>query len=81
MSTGDSESTASHNGTKSILAPTSGFGSSFTDSSSTLFSLYLSHAEKYDKDQSETWKAGAEGTLLFVRSILLQLLAPLSRRL
>jgi hypothetical protein len=59
------------NGTKGILTPTSEFDSSFTDSSSTLYSLYLSHAEKYDKYQAETWKAGAEGILVFVRSTLL----------
>ena len=55
------------NGTKGILTPTSELNSQFTDSSSTLFSLYLSHAEKYDKYLTETWKAGAEGILLFVR--------------
>ena len=53
------------------MTPTSELDSSFTDSSSTLFSLYLSHAEKYDKDQTETWKAGAEGILVFVCSTLL----------
>jgi hypothetical protein len=40
----------------------------YTDSSSALFSLYLSHAEKYDRDQTESWKAGADGILVFVRS-------------
>ena len=44
--------------------------SEYTDSSSTLFSLYLSHAEKYDRDQTEGWKAGADGILVFVRRIL-----------
>ncbi|KAI0290714.1 hypothetical protein BC826DRAFT_912919, partial [Russula brevipes] len=39
--------------------------SEFTDSSSTLFSLYLSHAEKYDIDQTDGWKAGADGILVF----------------
>ena len=53
------------------MTPTSELDSSFTDSSSTLFSLYLSHAEKYDKYQAETWKAGADGILVFVRSTLL----------
>ena len=62
----------SDNGTKGgILTATSEFDSSFTDSSSTLFSLYLSHAEKYDEDQVKTWKAGAQGILVFVRSALL----------
>ena len=41
----------------------------FTDSSSTLFSLYLSHAERHDKDQAEGWKEGANGILVFVRSL------------
>jgi hypothetical protein len=59
------------NGTKGILTPTSESDSLFTDSSSTLYSLYLSHAEKYDKDQVETWKAGAEGIIVFVCSTLL----------
>jgi len=43
--------------------------SSFTDSSSTLFSLYLSHAEKHDRDQAEGWKVGADGILVFVRRL------------
>lgn len=45
--------------------------SSFTDSSSSLFSQYLSYAEKHDKEQTESWKAGADGTLVFVRNRLL----------
>ncbi|KAF8490247.1 hypothetical protein F5888DRAFT_1742198 [Russula emetica] len=44
---------------------TSEFESSFTDSSSTLFSQYLSYADKHDKEQAESWKASAEGTLVF----------------
>jgi hypothetical protein len=47
---------------------------SYSDSSSTLFSLYLSHAEKHDKDQAESWKAGADGILVFVRSFFFSLL-------
>ncbi|KAH9983423.1 hypothetical protein BJV74DRAFT_797411 [Russula compacta] len=39
--------------------------SEFTDSSGNLFSLYLSHAEKYDRDQTERWKADADGILVF----------------
>ncbi|KAH9955834.1 hypothetical protein BC827DRAFT_1234983 [Russula dissimulans] len=38
---------------------------SFADSSSTIFSIYLSHAEKHDKSVTESWKAGADGTLVF----------------
>ena len=44
------------------------FGSSFTDTSSTLFSQYLSYADKYDTEQAESWKASADGTLFFVRN-------------
>jgi hypothetical protein len=45
---------------------TSEFDSSFTDTSSTLFSQYLSYADKHDTEQAESWKASAEGTLVFV---------------
>ena len=40
----------------------------FTDESSHLFSLYLSHAEKHDKELAENWIAGADGILVFVRA-------------
>ncbi len=40
-----------------------------TPNPSRLFSLYLSHAEKHDRDQAESWKAGAEGILVFVSRI------------
>ncbi|KAH9030765.1 hypothetical protein EDB85DRAFT_1402991 [Lactarius pseudohatsudake] len=39
--------------------------SQFTDESSHLFSLYLSYAEKHDKEQTDSWKAGADGILVF----------------
>ncbi|KAI9453858.1 hypothetical protein BJY52DRAFT_1287207 [Lactarius psammicola] len=42
-----------------------GHDSQFTDESSHLFSLYLSYAEKHDKQQTENWKAGADGILVF----------------
>jgi hypothetical protein len=45
---------------------TSEFDSSFTDTSSALFSQYLSHADKHDTEQAESWKASADGTLVFV---------------
>ena len=55
---------------ESILpGPISESDSSFTDTSSTLFSLYLSHAEKHDKERAESWKASADGTLVFVSRI------------
>ncbi|KAI0302899.1 hypothetical protein B0F90DRAFT_1713364 [Multifurca ochricompacta] len=49
-----------------ILGPAPADGEApFTDSSSPLFSLYLSHAEKHDQEQSDRWKAGADGILVF----------------
>ncbi|KAI9453857.1 hypothetical protein BJY52DRAFT_795223 [Lactarius psammicola] len=42
-----------------------GHEAQFTDESSHLFSLYLSYAEKHDKQQTENWKAGADGILVF----------------
>ncbi|KAH9030779.1 hypothetical protein EDB85DRAFT_1403082 [Lactarius pseudohatsudake] len=42
-----------------------GADAQFTDESSHLFSLYLSFAEKHDKEQTENWKAGADGILVF----------------
>ena len=45
---------------------------SYTDSSSALFALYLSHADKHDKDQTDSWKADADGILVFVRSLHLR---------
>jgi hypothetical protein len=50
---------------------TSESDASFTDSSSTLFSQYLSYAEKHDKEQAESWKTSADGTLVFVCNRLL----------
>ena len=46
---------------------------SFADSSSGLFSLYLSHAEKHDKDMMESWQASADGILVFVCALLVLL--------
>ena len=74
-----SESVTSHITTAPIEQSHVGFDglwgqepeSEFTDSSSTLFSLYLSHAEKYDRDQTEGWKAGADGILVFVCRLLI----------
>ncbi|KAH9166550.1 hypothetical protein EDB89DRAFT_2232827 [Lactarius sanguifluus] len=42
-----------------------GADAQFTDESSHLFSLYLSFAEKHDKEQTDNWKAGADGILVF----------------
>ena len=40
----------------------------YGDSSNALFSMYLSRAEKFDKEQSESWKGNADGILVFVRA-------------
>ena len=42
-------------------------GANYGDSSNALFSMYLSRAEKFDKEQSESWKGNADGILVFVR--------------
>ena len=38
----------------------------YGDSSDKLFSVYLSQADKFDKEQSESWKGDTEGILVFV---------------
>jgi hypothetical protein len=43
-------------------------GANYGDSSNALFSMYLSRAEKFDKEQSESWKGNADGILVFVRA-------------
>jgi hypothetical protein len=42
-------------------------GDTYSDSSGALFSMYLSRAENYDKERAESWKADADGILIFVR--------------
>jgi hypothetical protein len=39
----------------------------FVDSSRPIFSMYLEMAEEEDKKLAESWKADAEGILVFVR--------------
>ena len=39
----------------------------FVDSFSPIFSMYLEMAEEEDKKLAESWKADAEGILVFVR--------------
>ena len=41
--------------------------SGFVDGSGPIFSMYLGMAEEEDKDMAESWKADAEGILVFVR--------------
>jgi hypothetical protein len=38
----------------------------YGDPSDRLFSVYLAQAEKFDKEQSESWKGDTEGILVFV---------------
>jgi hypothetical protein len=45
--------------------------SNFADSSGPIFSMYLGMAEEEDKKIAESWKADAEGILVFVRLYLL----------
>jgi hypothetical protein len=44
----------------------------YGDPSDKLFSIYLAQADKFDKEQSESWKGDTEGILVFVcrRNIL-----------
>ena len=46
-------------------------GSDFVDSSGPIFSMYMEMAEEEDKKLAESWKADAEGILVFVRRNLL----------
>ena len=41
--------------------------SGFIDSSGPIFSMYLGMAEEEDEKTAESWKADAEGILVFVR--------------
>jgi hypothetical protein len=47
--------------------------SGFIDSSGPIFSMYLGMAEEEDEKMAESWKADAEGILVFVRLYLLVL--------
>ena len=42
-------------------------GFDFVDSSGPIFSMYMEMAEEEDKKLAESWKADAEGILVFVR--------------
>ena len=50
-----------------ISNPAAHAGDTYSDSSGALFSMYLSRAENYDKEIAESWKADADGILIFVR--------------
>ena len=45
--------------------------SDFVDGSGPIFSMYLEMAEEEDKKMAESWKADAEGILVFVRLYIL----------
>ena len=47
--------------------------SGFVDSSGPIFSMYMEMAEEEDKKLTESWKADADGILIFVRIYLLAL--------
>ena len=40
----------------------------YSDSSGAIFSMYITRAQKFDEENAENWKGGAEGILVFVRS-------------
>ena len=42
-------------------------GFDFVDSSGPIFSMYMEMTEEEDKKMAESWKADAEGILVFVR--------------
>lgn len=48
-----------------ISNPAAHAGDTYSDSSGALFSMYLSRAENYDKEIAESWKADADGILIF----------------
>ncbi len=45
--------------------------SNFVDGSGPIFSMYVERAEEEDKKMVESWKADADGALIFVRLHLL----------
>ncbi len=42
----------------------------YGDPSDRLFSVYLTQADRFDKEQSESWRGDTEGILVFVRPTL-----------
>ena len=47
-------------------APPNVVDGNYGDPSDRLFSVYLAQADKFDKEQSESWKGDTEGILVFV---------------
>ena len=50
----------------------------YGDPSDKIFSVYLAQADKFDKEQSESWKGDTEGILVFVCRRIILSLAPLT---
>jgi hypothetical protein len=50
----------------------------YGDPSDKIFSVYLAQADKFDKEQSESWKGDTEGILVFVCRRTILSLAPLT---
>ena len=55
-------------------------GFDFVDSSGPIFSMYMEMAEEEDKKMADSWKADAEGILVFVRHYILVLCFKLIHR-
>ena len=49
----------------------------YGDPSDKLFFIYLAQADKFDKEQSESWNGDTEGILVFVRPTVLASVAKL----
>ena len=60
-----------HSESRSAQNQASQAESSFVDSSGPLFSMYMGMAEEEDMKLAESWKADADGILIFVRLYLL----------
>lgn len=67
QSSGQRSTVAYNQAVERITDPATHAGDTYSDSSGALFSMYLSRAENYDKERAESWKADADGILIFVR--------------
>jgi hypothetical protein len=59
-------STALETGVSTGVAHPNVAEGNYGDPSDRLFSVYLAQADKFDKEQSESWKGDTEGILVFV---------------
>jgi len=48
----------------------------YSDPSAKIWGLYLSQAEKFDKEHSDSWTANTDGVLVFVRQCLVSQIVP-----